>query len=313
VRWADRAGESYEALVSRFWDQRRGLFRVATGWRGALRDPWHYWWQAHALDCVVLAGDHERARRLVAGILRRNGGRPENDYYDDMAWLAISLDRARAVLPVGDLVDTLYGELRGGWHEAGGIRWRRGDTYRNVPASAPTAVLAARRYLAGGDPADLAFARRITTWLGERLVSGDRVWDGVHAGQEAPNRDFYTYNHGTAAAAYALVGRAVEDPGPVRDGLALALAAVPPGGVLPAEGAGDGGLFKGIWARFSTEALPADGAGRLRDALVANAAAAWAARAPDGLFGASWERPGGAVSLSTHLSGVLLTQVVSAL
>jgi predicted alpha-1,6-mannanase (GH76 family) len=303
--WAARAEQAYAALVDRFWDRRRGLFRVFTGWRGSLRDPWHYWWQAHALDCVVdavgrgAAAEAERAQRLVEGIVRRNGGRVENAYYDDMAWLGLALDRAGSVagLPVGDLVDRLWAELREGWHEAGGVRWRRDDTYRNVAASAPTALLAVRR-------GDKEYARRIVDWLGEVLVDpADRVLDGVHARPGAvPHREWYSYNQGTVAAAYAELGE------PDR-GLRIALAGLPASGLLPDEGGGDRGLFKGIYARYAADVARAVGAAAapLREGLARHGERAWAARSPEGLFGASWEQPpAGAVELSGHLSGVLL-------
>jgi predicted alpha-1,6-mannanase (GH76 family) len=303
--WGARAGEAYQALVAQFWDARRGLFRVVTGWRGRLRDPWHYWWQAHALDCAVLFDDRELADALVAGITRRNGGSLANAYYDDMAWLALALQGAGRYEP---LVDALYADLRGGWHPEGGMRWRRGDTYRNVPASAPTAVLALRRYLAGGDPADLAFGEQAVAWLGETLLSpGGQMLDGVHARPGAvPNRDYYTYNQGTAALAYALLAQATEDAGHRATALRIALAGLPAdGGVLPDEGGGDGGLFKGIYARYA--GTLAGESAELAAALARNGESAWSARSPAGLFGPSWQHPpAGAVDLSTHLSGVLL-------
>ena len=69
--------------------------------------PWHYWWQAHYLDATIDAalrharrGDDRAARRLahrgdrvLATIRWRNGIRITNDYYDDMAWLALAVGR----------------------------------------------------------------------------------------------------------------------------------------------------------------------------------------------------------------------------
>ena len=65
---------------------------------------WNYWWQAHLLDCVIDAQlrdpQDSRARlagRLIRSIRALNAGRWTNDYYDDMAWLALALrpDRPR--------------------------------------------------------------------------------------------------------------------------------------------------------------------------------------------------------------------------
>src|SRR5439155_10573611 len=181
--------QAYGVLIDRFWDGRRGLFRVSTG--GTWPDGhWHYWWQAHALECVVEAvarghdAERERATALVRGVIRRNGGDLRNDYYDDLAWMGLALGRAQAVagVPAQDLVAALWAQVRDGWDaEHGGIRWRRDAAYTNAPANGPAAVLAARRYRATGDPADAAWACRITDWLDATLLDPGTgiVWDGI--------------------------------------------------------------------------------------------------------------------------------------
>src|SRR5215813_14766485 len=89
--WDERAAETFRALVDTYWDERRALFRIVPAHRRSWRTiAWHYWWQAHALDALVLAGDIDRADRIVGGILRRNRG-ITNNYYDDMAWLGLAL------------------------------------------------------------------------------------------------------------------------------------------------------------------------------------------------------------------------------
>ena len=62
---------------------------------------WHYWWQAHLLDCLVDAQlrdpqpDREtRIKRQIRSHRLRNNGSWVNNYYDDMAWLALALERA---------------------------------------------------------------------------------------------------------------------------------------------------------------------------------------------------------------------------
>jgi predicted alpha-1,6-mannanase (GH76 family) len=63
--------------------------------------PWHYWWQAHLLDCLVdaqLRAPHPKRADAIAAVARtvrlRNLGRWTNDYYDDVAWFGLAVQRA---------------------------------------------------------------------------------------------------------------------------------------------------------------------------------------------------------------------------
>jgi predicted alpha-1,6-mannanase (GH76 family) len=303
--WDDRAAEASQALVEAYWNGRRALFRIVPGRRPAWRNvPWHYWWQAHALDALVLAGDLHRADRLVDGILRRNGG-ITNDYYDDMAWLGLALDGLRAAggrADAGTLVAELMAELRAGVHPThGAMVWRRRDSYLNVPANAPTAILAART-------GDEAFARRLTGWLHATLISRDgTVYDGLHPGAPADTAE-WTYNYGTVIGADVALGDLDRAERIARAATRLVRAE----GVLPDEGRGDRALFKGIFTRYLGGLLAVRPDDALRELLVHNATAAWGSRSPDGLIGPDWaRRPSGTVELSAHLSGVLLLHTVA--
>lgn len=314
--WDERAAAASAALVETYWDERRGLFRTGSFRTGSARRPswrtlpwrtlpWHYWWQAHALDALVLAGDLDRADRLVGGILRRNGG-VTNDYYDDMAWLGLALHGlvgAGGRADAGQLVAELLADLRGGVDpDHGALVWRRGDTYLNVPANAPTAILAART-------GDAVLARRLTTWLHATLVRPDGVvYDGLHPGAP-PDTTGWTYNYGTVLGADVALG----DLDRARRVATAATRLVRADGVLPDEGGGDRALFKGIFVRYLGGLLAARPDEALRALLILNATAAWQSRSPDGLVGSDWARPpDGAVELSAHLSGVLLFHTVSA-
>lgn len=329
MTWSQHAEQTQRVLVDAFWDGRRGLYRIAPGRRLLPTPQWHYWWQAHALDAAVDAvartgspADRERVAAHVAGIVRRNGGRIPNDYYDDMAWMALALLRADEVAGVDtrSLVAELWSDIRQGWDDRhGGIVWRRGDTYTNTPANAPSAILAARLHRRHGAAADLGWARRIAGWQQQTLVDPDSgvVWDGIHPETDpGPSRDLHTYNQGTVIGAEVELFRLTGD----RDHLARARRTAaatlerftdPATGLLPAEGAGDGGLFKGILVRYLADLLLADPeddtGGRLRAALRRNGEAV--ARAGGNPVGADWGHPdGGDRSLSTHLSAVLLTE-----
>ena len=171
--------------------------------------PWNYWWQAHVLDCLVDAYIRapERRRRarvamFVNSIRLRNGSGWLNDYYDDMAWLALALQRAERSVGVRrrGAVGSLADALRSGWTDdsGGGIWWRLKDKYdedfKNTPTNGPAAILFARvrdprGYDAGG-------------WIERHLVDPQTglVWDGVHLSADGGIREIdtarYTYCQG---------------------------------------------------------------------------------------------------------------------
>ncbi len=335
MTWVERADVAQRTLVESFWDPGRGLYRVSPGRRLLPTPQWHYWWQAHALDAAVDAvarapdqATRDRVDAHVAGVLRRNGGHIPNDYYDDMAWMALALLRADEVVgvPTGRLVSDLWAEIRGGWDGAhGGVVWRRDDTYTNTPANAPSAILAARLHRRHGAAGDLAWARRIADWQRATLVDPDTgiVWDGIHPGTDpGPSRELYTYNQGTVVGAEVELFLSTGDSVHLEQARRTAAAALDRfadrrTGLLPAEGAGDGGLFKGILARYLGELARADPdpdhevTSRVLAVLRRNGEAV--AAAGDRPVGADWARPtDGDRSLSTHLSAVLLLEALAA-
>jgi predicted alpha-1,6-mannanase (GH76 family) len=335
MSWSEPAESAQRALVDHFWDPHRGLYRVKPGRRLIPTPQWHYWWQAHALDAAVDAvdrtgdpGARQRVRTHVAGIVRRNGGHIPNDYYDDMAWMGIALLRADEIAGVdtGALVAELWTDICRGWDERhGGVVWRRKDTYTNTPANAPSAILAARLHRRHGRADDLDWARRIADWQQATLVDPDSglVWDGIHPGIDpGPSRELYTYNQGTVVGAEVELWRVTGDVGHIErarrtTAAALARFVDPASGLLPSEGAGDGGLFKGILARYLGELVRATGelkdevSHRVRAALRRNGEAV--ATATDQPVGSDWARPTeGERSLSTHLSAVLLLESLAA-
>lgn len=334
MSWTERADAAQGVLVGQFWDGRRGLYQVAPGRRRFFATPkWHYWWQAHALDAAVDAvgrtgdaGARDRVRAHVAGVVRRNGGRIPNDYYDDMAWMALALLRADEVAGVdtAGLVAELWADIQRGWDDRhGGVVWRRKDTYTNTPANAPSAILAARLHSRHGNATDLDWARRIADWQQATLVDPDSgvVWDGIHPETDpGPSRELYTYNQGTVIGAEVELWRTTGDAGH-RDraertaAAALARFTDPSSGLLPAEGAGDGGLFKGILARYLGELVRAVGperepVGAVLAILRRNGEAVAAAAGQP--VGADWRQPAESErSLSTHLSAVLLLEALA--
>ena len=320
--WGGRADAAYAALVDAYWDRRRGLFRVVAPQRRLARLPWHYWWQAHALAAVVQAflrtgqgSERDRAVAHVAGILRRNGGSLRNAYYDDLAWMGLALHdaQARAGLDVQPLLQALWAELLSGHDpDRGALVWRRGDDYRNVPTNGPTAVLAARLGAPG-------LARSLTDWLHRTCVDAQgRVLDGVR-GDGTVYAAQFTYNYGTVVGADLALHASTGEPALLdrarRTAQAAARLADPATGLLPDEGGGDAGLFKGILASHLGDCVAATGDPLVRQLLLVNGeAVATALSRGAGLVGSDWSRvPDRPVDLSAQLSAVLLLGALAAL
>lgn len=271
-------------------------WRAANGWPARLHalataagifHPWHYWWQAHYVDCLVDAGlrklgspaggspgpshpSADLASRLVAGIRLRNFGTVVNSYYDDMAWLALAVHRLDS-LPgaAGGHGRRRNARIRrsltrqfdaaGSDELGGGVFWSKKRDFKNTPANAPVALFYART----GQPAK---AQALIDWLNATLFDPDQhlYLDGARAGTAGEillERNIYTYNQGPVLGALLELGgdanlaRAAEVVTGVDRLLTVPPAADdggPAGGsmVLRCEGTGDGGLFTGILCRY---------------------------------------------------------------
>lgn len=337
--WSALADSFQDRLHRGYWDDTRQYY-VADDSGNA---RFHYWWNAHALDALVDAYRRtgrpkfaDRMQVLHAGIRENSEGTWTNDYYDDMAWLALASLRAYQTtdeVRYQEAVRTLWAEIKIGWNDrqGGGIAWRRSQPgYKNTPANAPSALLAARLYQAFGDSTDLQWAHRIYEWQTEHLVDPETglVWDGVNRqGNGTVDRDWiFTYNQGTyVGASLALYDVTGEDryleaarrtANYVLDSEELIQA-----GVLTEEGSGDGGLFKGILVRYLAQLADEDDVDEsdrrayrrflhtnavvLRDSGLARSSRR---------VGANWrEPPTGAVDLSVHLSGLMLIEAMDRL
>jgi len=332
MSWAEAADAAQRVLADRFWHPRFGIYQRTPGRRRlALRLEWDYWIQAHALDVTVDAAARtgstalrDRIRAHVGGIVRRNGGRIVNRYYDDMAWMAIALLRADEVAGAGTggLVRELWADIRAGWDQRhGGIVWRRGDLrpYINAPANGPAAILAARLHRRYGDPADLDWARRISDWLQKTLVDPDTglVWDGVHPYEDpAPDRTLWTYNQGTVVGAEVQLWLATGDRTHLDRARRTATGALDRYGEsgFPVEGTGDGSVFKGILARYLGDLVGADpdGARPVRAALTGHGTAVAAAAGEP--VGIDWQHPAaGEAGLGSEVSAALLLEALARL
>ena len=316
ARSANRAARAEAAVTTRHLRRLWALPATRLGvvaWPSTLRDrrfgTWHYWWQAHLLDCLVDAQVRDpqpRRRALLTAQLRghhwRNFGRWTNDYYDDMAWLALAIERAGRLVGVERrrTLRTLTKQFTRSWMPefGGGIPWRKQDRFFNAPANGPAGIFLARH-------GELRQAQMMADWIDETLIDPDTdlVFDGIRDGSLV--RAHYTYCQGVVLGLETeLAARTHDDRHAPRVRRLVAAVAehMAPGGVLKGTGGGDGGLFGGITARYLAQvatALPGDTAedaearDTARNLVMTSAQSAWDCRHDvDGLplFGANWDR-----------------------
>lgn len=314
--WANRAASAEAAIATRHLKRLWGLPGTQLGvvaWPAARKyrtfGTWHYWWQAHLLDCLVDAQlrDPQPERELkiarqIRGHRLRNNLRWTNDYYDDMAWLALALERAGRLVGVQrpNALDKLSEQFLNAWvpEDGGGIPWRKQDQFFNAPANGPAAIFLARYDR-------LRRAQQMSDWIDETLIDPEThlVFDGIKAGSMV--RAQYTYCQGVVLGLEAELAARTQDAdhaervhrlvAAVRDHMA-------PDGIIKGAGGGDGGLFNGILARYLAlvvTTLPQNGPGdatardTARALVLKSAEAAWDNRQTVDslpLFAAFWDR-----------------------
>lgn len=325
--WAHRADLAEMAITERHATKLWGLPRTnlaVVSWPPTTKEKvffhWHYWWQAHYLDCLVDAESRRSTKarraaivRTIRGIRLRNLGKLiKNRYYDDKAWLALALNRVTQSDKVArpkQLDDLEFNILAGLDSVLGVLPWRTDENFFNVPANGPAAIMLART-------GRMDKARALVDWIFDNLMSDDGlVEDGVRLLADGPRNTptIYTYNQGTVLGAALEIALGLEDKPEeqvyyithIRSLVqAISMHVATPGGVIdnPVDGDGDGGLFKGILVRYLAEVavrLPEDSpasisAKRAAERLVmASAESMWNHRLEvDGLpiFPARWTR-----------------------
>ncbi|MQY30817.1 glycoside hydrolase family 76 protein [Nocardia aurantia] len=304
-----RAELAERAIVERhvraLWGRSSAQLGTLT-WPAALLDQsflkWCYWWQAHLLDCAVDAACRartddrlHRVAALASGIRTRNITGWTNRYYDDMAWLALALERADRLLgrrytgPTAELRTALLA----GWNPAvGAVPWRHGDHFYNTPAIGPTGIALARL-------GELPRARQLADFLRTRLhdPATGLTLDGVREPEDRVDRTVHTYCQGVAIGLETELAVRTGDSAH-HDRVTTLVAAtgthLTNAGVITGASADDSGLFMGILARYLAEAALTLGDATAADIVHTSARAAWEHRAEvDGLplFGMDWSRP----------------------
>ncbi len=317
--WSERADMAESAIISRHL---RALWALpgtelgVVGWPATKRERvfggWHYWWQAHLIECAIDAANRAPTplrRRRIAALARshriRNLTGWTNRYYDDMAWLAIALERAERTqgTDVRSALAALEKQLHDGWQPqiGGGLPWRTGSDYFNAPANGPAAIALLRL-------GRIQRAQEMADWLDATLRDPETglILDGIHLPSGEIERPVFTYCQGVALGLETELAVQTGDPKHI-DRVHRLLAAVEEhmttDGVVNGGGGGDGGLFNGILARYLALVavmLPGEDSEQVADRraaaaiVTASAEAAWANRLQvegEPLFGHDWSKP----------------------
>ncbi|MCT9871532.1 glycoside hydrolase family 76 protein [Paenarthrobacter aurescens] len=314
--WAARANQAARSVTRTFGRRllflpgtHLGMVSVPSHTAKNLFGPWHYWWQAHYVDCLVDAGRRELATttkfdgasrpsagrlasRLVTTIRLRNLLRFENHFYDDMAWLALStlrLERlAEETRKPGRRRNayvrkklTLQFDSASTDDLGGGTFWSTKRDFKNTPATAPVALYFART-------GRRERAQSLVNWLNSRLFHAERgvYMDGlrIRGGETVLEEAVYTYNQGPILGALLELGgqENLDRAAHLVESVARELT-VPGTRVVHGDGTGDGGLFSGILVRYLALAardhrLPENTRRTARDLVGTTADAFWASR-----------------------------------
>ncbi|MBB1286009.1 glycosyl hydrolase family 76 [Flavisolibacter sp. BT320] len=340
IDWAKAADSSTGATITRFWNNADNYFNEKN-----TNTAFHYWPQAHGLDILVDAylrtGNAEYKNYMdkwFTGVNRKNGNTFINEFYDDMEWNALAM--LRAFEATGDqkyktVVDGLWTDIKNGWNTTmgGGIAWRKAmPYYKNTPANAPAAILAARLYKKTNNADDLAWSKKIYTWLKDSLYNKSTGWvyDGMNSDNDGKRNTTwkFTYNQGTFIGAAVELYSITNDAGYLNDALQAANFTLTDNtltnftdNLLRDEGGGDGGLFKGVFVRYLTQLIMAPGMvssdkQRYATYLKHNAQMLWNAGTDKNylLYGTYWKNPPGATTdFTTQASGAMLIEAAALL
>jgi len=336
--WPAIADSAQASLTGNFYNAGGKYFNA----NNAGNLTFNYWPNAHALDVLLDAyirtnNDATKGKmsELLDGMKAKNGNTYINHFYDDMEWMTLACLRAYEATQDDRYKTTaqlLWNDIKGGWDDTwgGGIHWNKDKSknYKNTPANAPAAIIAARMYQVTHDAADLDWAKKIYQWQKTTLVdpASGLVWDGINReGNGAIDKNWkFTYSQGVFIGAGVELYKLTGEQAYITDALKTANNAL--GGdftqnnILKSEGGGDGGLFKGILVRYLM-LLITDGdisstdKTKFANFLKLNAETLWlqGTARPQVLFNTAWNSTATTTDMTTQLSGCMLIEAVTRL
>jgi predicted alpha-1,6-mannanase (GH76 family) len=340
VDWNAAADSSAMSVATLFWNVQDKYFNKSN-----LNNPeFHYWPQAHALDVMLDAYQRNPKQQYsttiqqwLEGVKVKNGNTWLNEYYDDMEWIGLATLRAYEItrnVAFKTVADQLWVDIKTGWNETlgGGISWRKAQPgYKNTPANAPAAILAARIYKLSNNPADLEWAVKIYDWVKNNLYETGTglVYDGINRdGNGTIDNWKFTYNQGVFIGAALELYNSTKNTVYLNDAIKAASYTLSDNTytnstdrLLRDEGNGDGGLFKGIFVRYFSQLilhpdLTEAYKKRFASFLKHNAEWLWfnGTNKQNVLFGTYWKnKPGNETDLTTQLSGAMLMEAAALL
>ncbi|HYG38933.1 MAG TPA: glycoside hydrolase family 76 protein [Cytophagales bacterium] len=298
-----------------------------------------YWVIAHGLE--TLADAYQRTRNVVyynrmksilAGIRKYNlyeAGTYRNDYYDDLEWLGLASLNCYFATKDTEFLDAahqIWAEIKTGY-SGGKMSWRKGCTTpcNNSIANSPAIVMAVKLYKLANDAANLQMAKDIHAWMKANVFNANGgIWDSP--GNFDENWQF-SYNSGMFISAslelYLVTGTQSYLDDAIKACEFMMNFRNYDGGVffLNETGQGDGGLFKGIFAKSFIDFvrmgnLTPSQRDRYMQVIQYTANYVWdrAVNKSNYLTSPNWSvMPSGTIDLSTHLSGVHLFESVASL
>ena len=304
-------------------------------------DPYGYgyWTQSHTLE--TLADAYQRTRNIVylnrmksiiAGIRKYNNygyGTYHNDYYDDLEWLCLASFNCYNVtkdVEFLNAVHEIWTEIKTGYTN-GAMTWKKGcaTACNNSIANGPAIVIAVKLYQLEGDIANLQMAKDIHSWMKTNVVNTDGgIWDSPNNF----NPDWlFSYNSGMFIAACLELNLVTGEQSYIDDGVKACDFMMNfrrnGGGAfyLNETGQGDGGLFKGIFAKWFIEFVRVANLSQTRkdhylQTINYTADYVWSHAVDKTTFltNSDWKKlPTGAIDLSTQTSSLHLFESVASL